>query len=378
MMDWSSPTNHLLLNPRLSGETRERLNAAWARLVENSFSAHLGILSSGTQSTEATKIILLSKAAMLNSAAAVNKLIGSDHRDLWIKMLPDHHVGGLSIWVRSFLSGAKIIDHGARKWDPQDFVESAHRERATLCSLVPTQIFDLVARKLSAPPSIREVFVGGAPLEETLYERALGLGWPVRVTYGMTECASQVASSRSHKSRTLFPLSHVTLRVDEAGRICIRGACLSTGTIHFEGQSLQALLQLAELGGEFRSADVGRINGDGSLEVLGRLGDVIKIGGEQVSFGKLEMIFEKCKQECPFSGDLALLPVSDARLGHKIVLLSTDPSTASDLVSRYNASVMPYEAIRDIVEGAVPRSSLGKLKRAQAVALYESTRGPSS
>jgi o-succinylbenzoate---CoA ligase len=173
-IDWLSTDSHVLLNPRMPEEERRRLESLVVDLP-----GHVWLATSGT--TGALKLTALSKRALLASAAAVNRHLQSDDRDVWLCVLPTFHVGGLGIYARAFLSGARVVTSG---W-----------EDVTLASLVPAQVTDLVRDRVEAPPSLRAVVVGGGALSEELYAAARALGWPLLPSYGMTECCSQVATA---------------------------------------------------------------------------------------------------------------------------------------------------------------------------------------
>src|SRR5688572_32857682 len=91
--------------------------------------AHVWLATSGTSG--ALKLTALSKKALLASAASVNRYLQSDSRDVWCCVLPTFHVGGLGIYARALLSGARVV---SETWDPARF--AANRE-ITLASLVP-------------------------------------------------------------------------------------------------------------------------------------------------------------------------------------------------------------------------------------------------
>src|SRR5687768_11733428 len=137
--------------------------------------AHVWLATSGTSG--ALKLTALSKKALLASAASVNRHLQSDSKDVWCCVLPTFHVGGLGIYARALLSGARVITEG---WDPVRF--GANPE-ISLASLVPAQVADLVRLGVRAPRSIRAVIVGGGALGTGLYAQAGELGWPVLPSY---------------------------------------------------------------------------------------------------------------------------------------------------------------------------------------------------
>jgi o-succinylbenzoate---CoA ligase len=368
-MNWVSADNVLLLNPRLSPEVMARYEYAWKNLVNTSFEYQVGIATSGS-SGEQGRLIALSKSSLLISAQAVNERLQATSNDIWLKSLPAFHVGGLQIWARAHLSDATVIETRAEKWD----ASYAHREiaetRATLLSLVPTQLFDMVKLGLRAPANLRAVVIGGGRLDPDLQVKAVALGWPVLPSYGLTECCSQVATALTSQDSQLTPLSHVDIRIGEGERIEISSASLLSGQIVFDAK-MNALFTDPKVEGWLRTEDRGEIDRDGRLTVTGRAQDFVKIGGEGVILSRLEQQLERLRVTTHFTHDAVVLAAEDERLGAVIVLLS-DAETAlvNPLVDQFNSAVMPYERIRAVYRvPSVPRSALGKLLRAQALAL---------
>jgi O-succinylbenzoic acid--CoA ligase len=293
---------------------------------------HVFVATSGTSGT--VKLVALSKDAILASAAAVNGYFGATRGDVWCCVLPTFHVGGLGIHARAFLTGSRVI---TMPWDPQEFA----RTEATLASLVPAQVYDLVQAGLRPPPNLRAILVGGGA-----FDAATAPGWPVHASYGMSECASTIAVEGE-----LLP--HLEARTNEEGRLAFRGPSLLTAYVYMGGRVVDP-----KVDGWFMSEDVGEVNGS-HVTVKGRSGDFIKIGGESVDLARLDRILHE------IAGDAAaIVAVPHERLGYTIQLATTVDDF--NIVDRFNARVMPYEKIRRVhrVE-TIPRSPLGKLLRNQ-------------
>lgn len=328
MIDFESSESHLLVNPRMPAEERERL-------VVPAIEGHVFVTTSG--STGAVKLVALSKRAILASAAAVNGYFGVTARDVFAAVLPPFHVGGLGIYARAHLSGARVI---AMEWDSPAFAASD----ATIASLVPAQVHDLVRAGLRPGAHLRAILVGGAAFDPELAARARGLGWPVHPSYGMSECASTIAIGDP-----LQLLPHLEARIDADDRLALRGASLFTGYVE------EGLLTDPKIDGWFVSEDRAELDGR-RLTITGRPADFVKIGGESVDLRRLDRILAS------ITPDAAVFAAPDERLGHVIHLAMTrdDPR----VVDEFNARVLPFERARAVQRiDEIPRSPLGKLLR---------------
>ncbi len=364
-VDLELEKNQLFLNPRLPRETGERFAKAWHELVEPHFEGYLGLATSGSTSDSIGRLIVLSKEAIESSARAVNERFVSGPEDIWFKSLPSFHVGGLGILVRARLSGARVYEDLSDKWTARDFYGQLISSRATLISLVPTQVFDLIQAQLISPLFVRAVIVGGGRLTESLRLRAKELGWPCLPSYGMTETCSQIATALSSDDPKLTLLSHVQARSAIDGRLEVKASSLLSAQIVF---TPEAQLIDPKVHGWFTTEDRARVDGR-VLEIEGRTSDFVKIGGEGVIVARLEERLEQEKLHLEFSKDAAILAAHDERLGAILILMSTaEVEETSRLVEAFNRRVAPFERIREIKYVLeIPRSPLGKLLRGAAL-----------
>jgi len=365
-IDWASSDSHLLFNPRFPLEEKKRLLQLFERAPIPK--GHICLGSSGSTSTGEMKWVILSKEALLRSADAVNVHLECDSKDIWLNPLPDFHVGGLSIWARAHLSGADVVDYKRLSqgiWDPEKFHVLLGEHNVTLTALVPTQVYDLVIRGLKAPPSLRSIIVGGGALSSALYASGCALGWNLLPSYGMTECASQVATAvPGSPSPQLRILSHVEASISPEEKIRIKSPALLTAYA-CESQGRLVLIDPKE-GNWLLTEDFGEIT-QGFLKILGRGSNFYKIGGESVDLARLEATLERVRLSQQFPDDLALVAVPDERLGH-VIHLAVTPQVSSRKIERllqaYHHCVLPFEKIRKIhVMDEIPRSPLKKLLR---------------
>lgn len=244
--------------------------------------SHVWLQTSG--SSGKSKAIALSKEGILKSAATVNEWVSSNSVDKWGIFLPTHHIGGLSILARSHLSGASFADFSIKKWNVHEAVIQIESSGVTLVSLVPTQIHDLVSIQAKAPKSLRTVFVGGGRLKDELLESAVQLGWPIVLTYGMTEASSQVASTKPNGS-DLIVLPHLEARVSIEKKLEIKGPSVLTGFI--EDNKGQWHFKDPKREGWFETSDRVRIEGR-KLTWLGRSDRLVKCRGKLIDLDALE------------------------------------------------------------------------------------------
>ena len=366
MIDLHSNANEALLNPRMPEDLAQALRA---RLVAaEGLRAHVFLLTSGsTAASEADhKWVALSKTSIMNSARAANETLASDARDIWFHTLPEFHVGGLGIGVRAELSGARVVRPTYDRWDPARFAVEADAARATLTSLVPTQVHDLVEVGLRPPTSLRAILVGGGALSEGLYEAARTLGWPVLASYGLSETASQAATDPLGGPHRLRVLPHLEMATTPEGRIRVRGGSLLTGYVLHGPRFVDP----KDADGWFTTEDHGTVD-EGWLTITGRIQDRIKIGGELSHLGLLRKTFDEEASRAGVRTGTALFALHDERLGHVVALaVETDDPALPAARAAFDVRVLPFERIRTVrIVEAIPRTELGKVRWAELLRL---------
>ena len=342
----------MLLNPRWPESLRARVMAAEFPALED----HVWLATSGTGGR--LKLVALAWSGLEASARAVNAHLGATGDDVWLNPLPFFHVGGLGIRVRAGLAGARCVAF-AEGWDPRRFVEQAEECGATLSSLVPTQVHDLVRTGCRAPLRLRAVVVGGGALSGALCAEARALGWPLLPSYGLTEAASQVATAvRGAEDTAWLPLlPHVEARVDDMGVLELRGPSLLTGWMVFE-ESGGVLYEDPKREGWLRTSDRVELRGR-ELRVLGRTDDLVKIRGELVDVAALE----RALQERVPSGAVCLLVEADERNGCRLRVLAENEQAAREAETAGGEVFPAYARPHEVVVGAIQRTALGKIVR---------------
>jgi O-succinylbenzoic acid--CoA ligase len=286
----------------------------------------------------------------------VNGHLGVTSRDVWLNPLPLFHVGGLGIAVRAAVSGARVEMLGA--WNPADYAARAHAAGATFSSLVPTQVHDLVAARLSPPPALRAVVVGGASLDAYLRGEAVALGWPLLPSYGLTEAASQVATAAPGGADDgLLPLlPHCQARIGHGSVIELRGPSLLTGCLCLESEG-EARWEDPKNDGWLITGDRGELHGR-NLRVLGRADDLRKVRGELVDIAALE----RALQQRVSSGAVAVMTRGDERNGCVLSVVAENETAAAEASASADL-FPPYARPEAFSVGVIKRTALGKIVR---------------
>jgi O-succinylbenzoic acid--CoA ligase len=267
------------LGPRLTvRDAREVLVAPEAADVDldetmETESVHCVIHTSGSRGRP--KPVELTYGNQLWNAIGSGVRIGVAPTDLWLCCLPLHHVGGLAIVMRSALYRTGLV---LERFEPETIAKRLASDPVTIISLVPT----MLSRLLDAGAdlgALRCLLLGGGPSPQALVDRALDAGARVTPTYGLTETASQVATmspgeAPERPGSVGPPILTTEVRIDDDGVICVRGPSVAPG--------------IADDHGWLRTNDVGRLDEDGYLYVLGRADEVIVTGGENVSPEEVE------------------------------------------------------------------------------------------
>jgi len=339
----------VLSNPVLSIDCGE-LKDACERFGK---SGSVLLATSGTSASP--RWVILRRDTLRGSARAVNAHLSVSSEDIWVCALPVFHVGGLSIYFRSDESRSKVFALPG-KWNPDVFVETCNSCCATLTSLVPTQLFDLVDAGLSVPSSLRAIIIGGATLSPKLRDEALLKGWPVVESYGMTEAGSQIATQRHHLDEICL-LDCWDARTGEDSILEIRGPNLFSGYLENRSGTWE-LIHALDKDGWFPTGDRVELAGR-KLLVLGRSDSVIKILGEKVEMDSLQARIESIAGK-----EVAVIATPEGRKGHQLVLLAEEGADVSAIIFQYNMlSTGPERIVGFRRISKIPRGALGKLNR---------------
>ncbi len=315
-------------------------------------------------STGPAKQIVLTKESLLLSAQAVNEWLRVDPTSVWGLALPLHHVGGFGVAARAYAAGCGL-DVYEGKWNPARFAEWIAENRVTHVSLVPTQIHDLLAAGLQAPPCLVAIVVGGGKLTDTAGQTARDKGWPVLASYGMTEAASQIATQTLASLSAPYTASPMELlpiwEAEETpeGLLRVKGEALFAGTIE------QGVFHRRE-GEWFTTNDHVTVSGN-TLSPQGRADSRVKVMGELIDLEAVEKRFLGLAQGTVREGTFAVIAIPDDRREHALIAVFENPAEAAEnAYATYQSQAPgPERFTRWIAMESFPRTDLGKLQRAE-------------
>ncbi|MFT3720698.1 malonate--CoA ligase [Pseudorhodoferax sp.] len=333
------------------------------------------LYTSGT--TGRSKGAMLSHRNLLSNARVLKDYWGWRPGDVLLHALPIFHVHGLFIALHgALLNGSKML--WMAKFDPRAAI--ARLPEATVFMGVPT----LYVRMLAEPALTREavrnmrLFISGsAPLLiETFRDWQQRTGHTILERYGMSETAMLTsnpyrAEDGERRGGTVgFPLPGVALRVvDDAGQPVPAG---EVGGIQVKGPNVfQGYWRMPEKTAEeftadgfFKTGDVGRIDADGYVTIVGRSKDLIISGGYNVYPAEIEGFLN----EMPGVAESAVVGVPHPDFGEVgVAVLIARPGAALDgeaLLARLKQQLANFKIPkRAFVVEALPRNTMGKVQK---------------
>jgi O-succinylbenzoic acid--CoA ligase len=313
--------------------------AAPLRTTFDPEAVHTVIRTSGT--TGLPKAVELTYANHLASAIASADALGVEPDDRWLCPLPLHHVGGLNVLIRSVINRTAVVLH--ERFDADRVRATLEAGEVTLASLVPTMLARLRAAGLRQAPGLRAIALGGGPIPAGLLDWARETGIPVVPVYGMTETCSQVVAGSPGRL-----LRGVELEIAADGEILVRGPMVAREAVAEDGW--------------LHTGDLGRLDGDGRLHVLGRLKELIVTGGENVA--PLEV--EQALLAHPAVADAGVAGLPDTDWGEAVTafVVLREAATPEELRAWCRERLEPFKVPKAIhAVGRLPRNSGGKLLR---------------
>ncbi len=336
------------------------------------------LYTSGT--TGAPKGVTLSHDNLLANVLAVAAYLDLGHDDRVLSVLPFYYAYGASVLHTHLISGACVI-LAPNLLFPQLVLDTAVREHATSFSGVPSTyalLLDHLAGSGHDLSGLNCLTQAGGAMSPALTHRVRTAFPTARlfVMYGQTEATSRISWLHPEDLERKLgsvgtPVQGVEWKIvredgenavaGEDGDVWVRGPNVMLGYWDNPEATASVLHQ-----GWLRTGDMGHLDEDGFLFLLGRRGDMIKTGAHRVHPSDVEEVIS----EIPGITEVAVVGIDDEIMGQVIkafVVASDQPPRAEDRIKAHcRQRLASYKIPRHIAfVDSLPRTASGKVRRFQ-------------
>jgi fatty-acyl-CoA synthase len=331
--------------------------------------------TSGT--TAMPKGAMLFQAAMLRGACCGSQVLKLTETDRFFSPQPFFHVGGsIQVMLTPVVSGCTMIVQPY--FDAGEALELMERHQCNVLMghqphyieylnhpelkkkklvLDKGMIFaspevnkrvhdEMGISRLISPYGLTETHIGGTACEmdDPLELRMTTVGRPM---------AGVEISIRRPDGKEFLPQG-------QPGEVCFRGWCITKGYYDDPQKTAEAI----DEAGWFRTGDLGVIGADGCLRLIGRIKDMIRVGGENVAAAEVEAVLLKhdaVKQA-------VAVGMADARLAEVVAvfieLKSANHATEKELIDFCRQHLASFKVPRRVIFiSDWPMTGAGKIQR---------------
>jgi fatty-acyl-CoA synthase len=333
-------------------------------------------------------VVYSHRSTILHSLVAdLPDSLGLARTDALLPVVPMFHVNAWGLPYIAAMVGTKLVFPGCFL-DPPSLLELMQEERVTIAAGVPTiwigirDVLDGAPGKYQLQPGLRMI-VGGSAAPEQLIRDFDRHGLRLLHAWGMTETSpigtvaqvppdvSDDATRYRLRAKQGRPVPLVELRVrNEAGdvprddktqgEVLVRGPWIAGS--YAGGHSPERWTA----DGYFRTGDVARIDEHGYIQLVDRIADLIKSGGEWIATQELE----NALMGHPAVREAAVIGVAHPRWGERplaAIVLKPGAQCAADELRSFLAPRFAKYWLPDafVFVDAIPRTSAGKFKKTE-------------
>jgi acyl-CoA synthetase (AMP-forming)/AMP-acid ligase II len=321
---------------------------------------HVLFFTSG--STGAPKGVVLShRANFLRTFQGVFR----DLPERSVCMFPLFHMAAFTLALAAWQTRGEIALVAAATAD--EILAAVERRRANRLYCIPAvwaRILEIDPGKYDSS-SLREVDTGtsATPIELVRALKARFPGTATRIYYGSTEVGSGTTLPDAlvlEKPGSVGPASPgVDLAVSESGEILLRSSYVMDGYFDAPDATAEVLRD-----GWFHTGDLGVLDADRCLSIVGRVKELIRTGGESVAPAEVEAVLA----EHPGVGEVAVVGVPDPQWGElvcAVVVAAGAPPRLEDLQVHCEGRLAGFKKPRRLeCVDALPRTAAtGQLQR---------------
>jgi acyl-CoA synthetase (AMP-forming)/AMP-acid ligase II len=334
------------------------------------------IYTSGT--TGDPRGVTLSHRNLVANTLSILEYLGLTETDRIVNVLPFYYSYGNSVLHTHLAAGGSLVLENSLTY-PHLVVQAMAAERATGFSGVPSTFALLLQRVNFADydlASLRYLTQAGGAMAPVLTERLRAAlpGARLFVMYGQTEATARISYLPPEQLGTKLGtvgvgIPGVTIEVHDdaghavptgtAGEVCVRGDNVMLGYWENPAATAKVLHD-----GWLHTGDIGQLDADGYLSLVGRSSDMIKTGAHRVS--PLEI--EEVVLELESVAECAAVGVADPILGEvvRVCVVAADGAAleARAVQAHCRNRLATYKVPKEVVFVAtLPKTASGKVKR---------------
>jgi acyl-coenzyme A synthetase/AMP-(fatty) acid ligase len=268
-----------------------------------------------------------------------------------LALLGFDHIGGLNTLFGTLAAGSPLVVPASRA--PAEVAAAVERHRVAVLPASPTFLGLLLAADVSASlASLRVITYGTEPMPESLLARLKAAFPRVRFiqTFGTSETGiTHTVSPEAGSTFFRFDDERVAWKVVD-DELWLRSATQIVGYLNASNERFTP-------DGWFRTGDKVEQGPDGTLRIVGRLGEMINVGGEKLMPAEVESVV------------LAVPGVADCRVRGE-----AHPLTGQTVVVDVVTSLADHEALRAAIRIAC-RERLARHKIPTRVTFVSSVSG---
>ena len=329
--------------------------------------------TSGT--TSKPKGVMWNYKHLDGAPTSMEHFVDLNERDVKLCCLPLSHVGGLVYLQNCIMYGITLVL--MEQFIPQVFLKNIERYKVTCMHLVPTifaAILNIKEFENVDLSSLRWIVVFGAPNNPVMLKRFNQYCPQASLIngYGLTETAAPnvvsplgridtVGKSAPSIELAIFDENDKPLGPGEVGEVVMKGWPVMVG--YFKEPELTGEVIKD---GWFHTGDLGRIDGEGFLYIVGRKKDMIKVGGLIVYPVEVEHVLSKY----PGVQEVAVVGVADELRGERVkacLVADGAKEISSEDIKSFCRKHLAGFKVPDAVEfrDSLPKTPSGKIKKAE-------------
>ncbi|GAA4022968.1 AMP-binding protein [Allokutzneria multivorans] len=346
-----------------------------------------GLIMWSSGSTGTPKGIVKSGGKFLRNLVRNADHMGHRRGDVLLPLLPFSHQYGLSMVLIAWLAKCSLVIAPYKRLDRA--LRLAGQTGVTVVDATPAtyrSILNLAERRPALRDELRTarmLCVGAAPLDPTLVPRAVAtFGLPLLDSYGSTEMGNVAFATNENPVATGQPMNGIDVRVinedgaevvpGEVGELIVRTPDMMEGYLGLDGGVVEVALD----DGWFRTNDLGHVDDDGNVFVIGR-----KFAVQRMGYVLYPEIIEHKLAAAGCS--VKIIAVPDERRGAQLVFFVEDEQ---DRDARYwrgmvSAVLPPFEhpnQVRVLERFPLNRNGKPDRKQLEKMALGVETAGVSA